>query len=118
MPPDGGSITIGTEAESGVLSPAVVVADTMMVYAMPGCRPANSQLAGEEQVTVTAVPTAGVAVNVYDEKGPPFAGGFALRMAVVGRVAWMVEDDKTGALHSSQSIHNPPRREPERRAGR
>ena len=53
-------------------------------------------------------------MNVYDEKGPPMAGGDALRVALVG---WLgAADSMTGALQPSHNFVSNRQRNPHPRA--
>ena len=55
------------------------------------------QSVGEEQVATTGVPPPmGVEVNMYDEKGPPTAGGEAVTVALVDVLG--IADTMIGAL--------------------
>ena len=98
----GRGITRGMGLEVGVLSPVAVVAKTVTSYARPGVKLVAGQSVRDVHVTTTGVPPpAGVAVKVYDEKGPPTTGCDALREALVGWVG--MADSITGALQPSRA---------------
>lgn len=93
----GTGMVSGRGVEGGVGDLRRVMAVTATSYDTPGFRPVTGQSVGDAHVTTTAgPPPTGVAVNVYEMKGPPTLGAVALSKALVGPVG--CTDSMIGAL--------------------
>ena len=94
---DGTGMVNDKGAEGGVGDRSSVMAVTATSYETPAFSPLTGQSVGDAHVTTTAgPPPTGVAVNVYEVKGPPMPGGVALSKALVGLVG--VTASMSGAL--------------------